>query len=226
MTDRSPDLPRDFARDLRGFGLVGILAIILILAGNSLFVPLSALLVLLWAWLSHTPWRQLGFARPKSWLITITAAIVFGVAFKLIMKAIVMPLLGADPINQPYHYLVGNRAALPEMLYVIIAGAGFGEEVVFRAWSFERLGKIFCEKPWAKGLIVLITSTWFGLEHYSFQGVPGTEQAFIVGLVFGTIFAITRRIWFLMIAHAAFDLFALAIIYNDLETKVAHLIFK
>lgn len=48
----------------------------------------------------------------------------------------------------------------------------------------------------------------------------------ITGLVFGTIFAITGRIFMLMVARAAFDLTALAIIYWDLETKVAHVIFK
>jgi len=30
----------------------------------------------------------------------------------------------------------------------------------------------------------------------------------------------------LMLAHASFDLTALAMIYWDLETKVAHLVFK
>ena len=52
------------------------------------------------------------------------------------------------------------------------------------------------------------------------------QQATIVGLVFGAIFAITGRIWMLMLAHAAFDLTALAIIYWDLETDVARLLFK
>jgi hypothetical protein len=37
---------------------------------------------------------------------------------------------------------------------------------------------------------------------------------------------VTGRIFMLMIAHAAFDLTALAIIYWSLETAVAHLIFK
>ena len=46
------------------------------------------------------------------------------------------------------------------------------------------------------------------------------------GLVFGTIFAVTGRIWMLMCAHAAFDLTALAIIYWGLESDVAHLVFK
>lgn len=48
----------------------------------------------------------------------------------------------------------------------------------------------------------------------------------IVGLVFGAIFAGTRRIWLLMCAHAAFDLTALGLIYWNLEADVAHFIFK
>jgi membrane protease YdiL (CAAX protease family) len=79
---------------------------------------------------------------------------------------------------------------------------------------------------WAKTLIVLLTAGWFGLAHYSLQGVASVEQATIFGLVFGTIFALTGRIWMLMVAHAAFDLTAVAIIYWDVESKVAHLVFK
>ena len=58
------------------------------------------------------------------------------------------------------------------------------------------------------------------------KGLAGVEQATIFGLVFGTIFAITGRIFMLMVAHAAFDLTALAIIYWNLESDVAHLVFK
>jgi membrane protease YdiL (CAAX protease family) len=73
---------------------------------------------------------------------------------------------------------------------------------------------------------VLITSIWFALAHYAFQGLPGVEQALIVGLVFGSIFALTGRIFMLMIAHATFDLTALAMIFWDFEASVAHFIFK
>ena len=52
------------------------------------------------------------------------------------------------------------------------------------------------------------------------------EQATISGLVFGTIMAVTGRIWMLMCAHAAFDLTAYAIIYWDVESAVAHLILR
>jgi uncharacterized protein len=213
------------AEQLRGFGPLGILAIVLILAGNGLFAPFSALLVLVWAWRSRTPWREIGYQRPRSWMVTVAIGIAFGVTFKLLMKAVVMPLLGAPPINQPFQYLAGNRAALPAAIYAMTIGAGFGEETLFRGYLFERFGKLFGTGAWASVLTVLITSAWFGLEHYSLQGLPGVQQATIFGLLFGTIFALTGRIWMLIIAHAGFDLTALAIIYWGLESKVAHLVF-
>jgi membrane protease YdiL (CAAX protease family) len=108
----------------------------------------------------------------------------------------------------------------------MIIGAGFGEETVFRGFLFERFGKLFGSSALAKAIIVLITASWFGAAHYSLQGLAGVEQAAIVGLVYGTIFAITGRIWMLMIAHAAFDLTALAIIYWNLESTFGRLVFK
>jgi membrane protease YdiL (CAAX protease family) len=142
------------------------------------------------------------------------------------MKAVVMPLLDAPPINPAYHFLVGNIAALPPMLYLIVVGAGFGEETFFRGWMFERFGKILGQSAAAKTAIVLITSMWFALAHYAVQGMPGVEQAFIVGLVFGSIFAVTGSLFLLIIAHTAFDLMALALIFWDVEAGVAHLIFN
>jgi hypothetical protein len=77
------------AARLRGFGPVGILAILVILAGNLVVVPLSAILVLVWARWSRTPWREIGYVRPRSWIRGAALGIVFGVAFKFLMKAII-----------------------------------------------------------------------------------------------------------------------------------------
>jgi membrane protease YdiL (CAAX protease family) len=218
------------AADLRGFGPFGIVTIlVIVLSGNvnvgNVVVPAGAILVLVWARWSRTPWRDIGYVRPKNWTGTLAVGLAFGIAFKFLLKAIVMPLLGADPINQAYHYLAGNRAMLPAALWAMIV-AGFAEETVFRGYMFERLGKLFGSGAGAKAWIVLLTSVWFGLGHYAVKGLAGTEQATIVGLVFGTIFAGTGRIWMLMFAHAAFDLTALAMIYWNLESNVAHLVFK
>jgi len=215
------------AAQLRGFGPLGILALLVVmLVGNYPVAPLGGILALLWVRWSRTPWSEIGFARPRSWTRDLAVGIAFGIAFKLFMKAIVMPLFGAPPINQAYHYLTGNQAALPGAVYLLIAGGGFGEEVVFRGFLFERFGKLFGSGAGAKAGIVLLTAGLFALAHYPDQGLPGVEQAAITGLTFGTIFAVTGRIWIPMFAHAAFDLTALALIYWNLESAVAHLIFR
>src|SRR5260370_3479836 len=108
-----------FAAALRGFGPLGILAVLVIAAGQ-IVAPLSAVLVLVWTRLSRTPWREIGYVRPRSWIGSLVVGISFGIAFKFLMKAIVMPLLGANPINQAYHYLAGNRAALPAAVLTMI----------------------------------------------------------------------------------------------------------
>ena len=104
--------------------------------------------------------------------------------------------------------------------------AGFGEETFFRGYMFERLGKLLGHRRAAKIAPVLLTSAGFASLHYFDQGLAGVEQATITGLVFGTIFAISGRLWMLRCVHAAFDLTAVAPIYLNLETSVAHLIFK
>lgn len=200
--------------------------VVVTLAGNYPVPPLGGILALLWVQWSRTPWSEIGFARPRSWTRDLAVGIAFGIAFKLLMKAIVMPLFGAPPINQAYHYLAGNPAALPGAVYLLIAGGGFGEEVVFRGFLFERFGKLFGSGASATAGIVLLTAGLFALAHYPDQGLPGVEQAAITGLAFGTIFAVTGRIWIPMFAHAAFDLTALALIYWNLESAVAHLIFR
>ena len=131
-----------FAAALRGFGPLGILAILFILAG-AFVPPLGAILVLLWVWLSRTPWRQIGYVRPQNWTRTLIVGIAFGVVFKFLMKAVVMPLLGAPPINQAYHFLAGNTAALPGMLFVMVINAGLGEETLFRGWDVRTARQTF-----------------------------------------------------------------------------------
>lgn len=232
VVNQGPVLSSDdtVAAALRGFGPVGVLAILVIVfmgnifvPGTMVIVPVGAALALVWALWSRTPWRELGYARPRRWIGCLAAGVALGIALKLLMKAIVMPLLGADPINQAFHYLVGNTAMLPVAAWAMFA-AGFGEETVFRGYMFERLHKLLGSSAGATASIVVITSAWFGASHYSLQGLAGVQQATMVGLVFGTIYALTRNLWMLMVAHTAFDLTALAIIYWDLEADVASFI--
>ena len=219
-----------FAIELRGFGPVGIVGLVAIVLTpmvmlGGVAVPLGALLVLLWARWSRTPLSELGYGRPKSWIRILAIGLAIGVPFKFLMKAVVMPLFGADPINRTYHYLAGNTSILPAAIWMMLV-AGFAEETVFRGYLFERLGKLIGARPGAKATILLVTSALFALAHYADQGLAGSEQATFTGLVFGTTFLVTGQIWIPMIAHAAFDLTALAMIYSNVESSVAHWIFR
>jgi len=219
------------AARLRGFGAVGILSIFAILlagnigAGSVVALPAGGLLVLAWARLSRTPWRALGYVSPKNWIATLASGIAFGIVFKILMKMLIMPLLRAPPVNPAYHYLAGNRAMLPGAVWTMLI-AGFGEETVFRGYLFERGARLLGCRAAARAATVLLTSALFAAVHYADQGLMGVEQAAITGLVFGTIFAGTGSIFFLMFAHAAFDLTAVAIIYWDVESKLAHFVFR
>ncbi len=218
------------ANDLRGFGIPGIIVLVIIIFSGTVMVgkislPLGAILVLIWTKLSLTPWSAIGYTKPRSWFITIITGIAFGVLFKLFMKALIMPLLGADSVNQSYNYLVGNNALLPFAIWAMLM-AGFGEETVFRGFLFERLSRLFGKGSFSMMWTILITSTIFGLGHYFNQGWWGVLHAAIFGVVFGIIYARTKQLFMLMIAHASFDLAALVIIYYDLEKEVAELFFK
>ena len=219
--------PNDaLAAKLRGFGPVGIASLVVITLAGPFLEPLGALLVLGWAYRSRTPWPELGFSRPRSWMAIVILGIVLGFACKVLMKSVVLPPLGAPPINPTYHYLAGNTPALPGMLFDVIVGAGFGEETVYRGFLFERLGKLLGHRRGARLVILIVTSLLFGIIHYPGQGVYGAVQALFMGLVFGSLYLMTRRLWLSMVTHAAFDVTAVFIIYLNLETRFAHLIFK
>jgi hypothetical protein len=85
--------------------------------------------------------------------------------------------------------------------------------------------RLFGRSGLATTLIVVLTSGFFASIHYPEQGLAGAEQATVTGLVFATVFAVTGRLWTGMAAHAVYDLTAVAMIYLDLESTVAHFVF-
>ena len=222
-----PEPERDaFARALRGFGPIGLAALVLIVPFSGLLGPLRAAVPLLWAWRSRTPLAELGLARPRSWPRTILLGVVAGITFKLVMKTIVMPLLGAPPENAAFQALRGNTGMLPVMLVAVVFGAGLGEELAYRGFLFERLRRLLGDTSRTRVISVIVTSLIFGAVHLPEQGVPGATQAFVVGLVVGALYARTGQLWLNVILHAVFDVVAVFIIYLGLETRLAHFFFR
>lgn len=220
---RSPRF--SIAKELRGFGPTGLYAIGTILLSGTLLigrvaVPVGALLVLFWVRFSRTPWQKIGYKKPSNWVKTFVGGILLGCSFKLLTKSVVMPLLGAGPVNIQYSYLSGNKTMLPYAIWMMLV-AGWAEETVYRGFLFERLHARMGKGKKASILIILITSFWFGLAHLQSQNVYGAIHSTILGLVFGSIYAARGQLFFLMIVHAAYDLLALVLIYFNLEREVA-----
>ena len=136
-----------------------------------------------------------------------------------------LPLLAAPAVNSAYRFLQGNPAALPGMILTIVASAGFGEEILYRGWMFERLAKLWGRTPAARAATLAVTTLLFAAAHLADQGTVGAAQAIVTGAVFGAVALRTGTLWLPIVLHVAFDLTAVAIIFLGLEPAVAHLVF-
>ena len=214
------------AASLRGTGVAGIAALLVVVATAVLFTPAAAVLILLWAWVSRTPWRSLGLYRPRSWFVAIGLGAALGVVEKLLMKVLIMPLLGAPAVNPHFSYLADNpRAALFFAAYAVV-GAGFAEELVFRGYLIERIERLLVRVAGKKTIAILVSTAIFASLHYQ-QGAAGIENAAILGLLAALIYVgFGRNLWPLVAMHAVYDLLSLFLIYFHMEAAAAHLIFR
>ncbi len=217
--------PGGFRESLRRFGPAGIVAFLLIFAGALVFMPIAAVLILIWAWASKS-WRAIGFAKPDSWIGGLVVGIVLGVGLKFLMKAVVLPWLGAPPTNPLFHYLAGNTSEAVKFAIYAVLGAGFAEELFFRGYLMERLGRLIGDGAAATAVVVVIVTALFGAAHWQ-QGLFGMINAAVTGSIAAVVYLICgRKLWVPVVMHSAFDLTAAAMIYLNLETETAHLVFK
>lgn len=228
VTTTEPSVFARAAAALRGMGPPGLIVFAAIIVA-AVFVDtvVAAVLILIWALASRTPFRELGLVKPESWLRTIAWGIVAGIALKLITKAVVMPLFGAPAVNLAFQRI--QTAGPEELAFLagyIIVGAGFSEELMYRGYLFERLRKVLGDGWPARIFIVLVCAAFFGALHFWPQGIHGVINAAISGLVTGTIFMLNgRKLWFLVVLHAVYDLTAFAIIYFRWEEAIARVLF-
>ena len=97
--------------------------------------------------------------------------------------------------------------------------------MIFRGFLFERSAKLFGTGRLQSILTLIAVTALFAVLHFK-QGLGGIENAAVTGLVVGTVYLLNgRRLFPIMVAHATFDLAALAMILLNLELPVSRMIF-
>jgi len=157
--------------------------------------------------LRGTGWREIGLARPKSWLRTVLlgiGALIGAILVMNVVQGIALNLPGleiAPPDISRFNPLEGN---LPMFLIMVLAAwttIAFGEEMIYRAFLINRLGEAFQNTRAGWALALIGSTVAFGLVHYA-EGPLGLFTNGAFGLLFGAVYLGTRRnLWVTIIAH-------------------------
>lgn len=163
----------------------------------------------------HLPTRVL--ARVKFRPIDLPIGLVVGVIGQLvIVPALYVPFELHNPslskaISKPAQSLIGigHGSGLLVVAFVVLVGAPIAEELFFRGLVLRTLADRFARRPPAVRAAVSITGSGllFGLAHFEPLQFLGL---FVVGCVFAAIVWSTGRLGTSIIAHASFNLVALA----------------
>jgi len=165
-------------------------------------------------------WRDIGMARPASWLKTALfgfgALVVFVVASSVLGAAIqyfLAPDMAAAD-RSSFDPLVGNLPLLILMVAAAWTTIAFGEEMIFRAFLTNMLAG-FVPHSKARWVIALLGSSLaFGLIHFSW-GLAGIIETTILGLVLGFVYLRTgRNLWVTIIAHGMGNTLSFILIYS------------
>jgi hypothetical protein len=157
--------------------------------------------------LKGSSWRQIGLARPQSWKRTIllgigvlVALLIMNIALQVV--AINLPGVEVPAIDQSrFNPLEGNLVMF--LLFVVLSWTtiAFGEEMFYRAFLITQLGEVFPGSELGSALILLLSSTIFGLVHWV-EGPLGVINTFAMGLLLGAVYLYSgRNLWITIIAH-------------------------
>jgi membrane protease YdiL (CAAX protease family) len=157
------------------------------------YVPIILFII----WRSGKPWSRFGLGKPKYPTdLLLGLCLWFNVA---VLDALVTLAFSRHTSWQrfsigsvPYDRLL--------LLLVWSCAVGFSEELTMRAYLIPRLETIF-RSTWKSLFLSVVV---FGFAHF-YQSYVGVIQSLVAGLVCGTAFCLTRRIWPVAIAHAVTD---------------------
>lgn len=187
-------------------------------ATNGLLAVFAALaLVVLLVIMRGQSLRDIGFRRPnRLWMLPLWGLGML-VTFVFVQNVSLMALSQVIEVPRPelsrYDFLYHNVPALVSMLAVVWVTASLPEEMIYRGFVFDRLERIVGTGARAKAAIVVLSALFFGAVHFH-AGFGGVLTTFIMGLVWGVMFVLTRRnIWPLILGHYLTDAYGVTALF-------------
>ena len=172
----------------------------------GLLVP--QIVLVMWAITrSALPSEEFGVVRPRMRDLALGAGALLGVLVLLAILGRVLPVPAARTESSLKMFLLGAtqrgapwpRGAFEWATYITITIAiALAEELTYRSYLTVGLVAVLGSRVWAA---VLSTSAWAATHLH--QGLLPVASHFLEGLLFCWIFLRWRRLWPLVLAHAA-----------------------
>ncbi|NNC64537.1 MAG: CPBP family intramembrane metalloprotease [Gammaproteobacteria bacterium] len=173
--------------------------------------------------------RDVGLARPDSWLRILGATLAFGFAFQLFSLVIVEPLLaritGAPADISVFDGVRGNFQGFLMLLAVGWIVGGFLEEFTFRGFIAGRIYWLFGSSTASAWTGVTIAAVIFGLAH-AYQGVSGMIVTGLTGFILGAIYVSSGfNLWYAILSHGFMNTAGIFALYLDIDRQLGALLF-
>jgi membrane protease YdiL (CAAX protease family) len=173
---------------------------------------LLLLIMILWIYfvekrtIASIGWKNLTI---KSTFVAIGLGLVLFVVFGI--TTTIIQALGLE-LNQDIAKMISSKS-IP-VLFLLVLRAAVVEEVLYRAYAFERINELTKSK-WVAGLVPLIM---FMLVHLSW-GIGHLLFIFVAGGLLTLLYVSKRNLALNIIAHFTVDVFALAVLPLMLGSK-------
>lgn len=159
-------------------------------------------------------WKDVGFARPRSWRMALAVGVAAGIAMEFLELFVSQPLLarwvGKMPDLSDFAAVVGNAQLLAIYLLLVWTLGALAEEIVYRGYLMNQVADLFRATSWRLSKAVwvaslILVSIAFGCAHID-QGSTGMIENIWNGVLLGALYlACGRNLAVPVIAHAASD---------------------
>ncbi|WP_203292971.1 CPBP family intramembrane glutamic endopeptidase [Maricaulis parjimensis] len=124
----------------------------------------------------------------------------------------------AEGVEARWGNIQGNLPVYLTWLAIAWTSAAFGEEIFFRGYLIDRVGKLLPDARWASFVSILIPALIFGIAHAYYQGIQGLFTTGMIGLALGALYLLNKRnLWPNILAHGIVDTLAFTAMYLNLD---------